>query len=177
MVWFNPDSLPRQQCCGNPPLAKNIYPDPSNTIFSFTAASIPTITFHFTTSLSPSSPTGMPSRKRSRCVSDIDGILPPTPGKKKRRLRLHLVTSRLSRPYSQPATNIVDRGASKIAVWAKQKALGRNLLRKAAIMNRVRKQQVEAAEAKEAERQQMEGARRSFLCASQLPNYNYKDLD
>jgi len=55
-----------------------------------------------------------------------------------------LITSRLSRPFSAPPTHIVDRGSSKIAVWAKQKALGRNLLRKAAIMNRVRKHMAEA---------------------------------
>lgn len=63
--------------------------------------------------------------------------------KKKRRLRLFLITSRLSLPFSSPATNIVDRGSSKIAVWAKQKALGRNLLRKAAILNRIRRRALE----------------------------------
>jgi hypothetical protein len=61
-------------------------------------------------------------------------------GRKKRRLRLHLITSRLSLPFSQPATNIVNRGVAKVAVWgSKNKALGRSELRKAAIMNRVRK--------------------------------------
>lgn len=78
-------------------------------------------------------------RKRCRAMADIDGEHSCT-YKKKRRLRLFLITSRLSPQFSHPATNIVDRGNSKIAVWAKQKALGRNLLRKAAILNRIRRQ-------------------------------------
>ncbi|KAF2111517.1 hypothetical protein BDV96DRAFT_461720, partial [Lophiotrema nucula] len=81
---------------------------------------------------SPSRP-----RKRYRAVTDVDGELSSL-HKKKRRLRLFLITSRLSPEFSSPATNIVDRGSSKIAVWAKQKALGRNLLRKAAILNLIR---------------------------------------
>jgi len=75
--------------------------------------------------------------KRRRALSDVDGD--GNEGRKKRRLRLYLITSRLSRPFSQPASNIVNRGISKIAIWGKKnKALGRNTLRKAAIMNRVR---------------------------------------
>ncbi|KAH6680409.1 hypothetical protein B0J14DRAFT_433220, partial [Halenospora varia] len=75
--------------------------------------------------------------KRRRALSDVDGD--GNEGRKKRRLRLHLITSRLSRPFSQPATNIVIRGISKVAVWSKNKGLGRSELRKAAIMNRVKK--------------------------------------
>lgn len=76
--------------------------------------------------------------KRRRALSDVDGG--GSEGRKKRRLRLHLITSRLSRPFSQPASNIVNRGISKIAIWgAKHKAPGsKHALRKAAIMNRVR---------------------------------------
>jgi hypothetical protein len=77
-------------------------------------------------------------RKRSRAVADIDGEHSCLQ-KKKRRLRLFLITSRLSPQFSHPATNIVDRGSSKIAVWAKQKSRGRNLLRKAAILNHIRR--------------------------------------
>lgn len=77
--------------------------------------------------------------KRKRTCEDHPG-----PIRKKRRLRLTLITSRLSRPFAVPTTHIVDRGRSRIAVWAKQKALGRNLLRKAAILNRVQ-YRVEAA--------------------------------
>ncbi|KAH7083934.1 hypothetical protein FB567DRAFT_401221, partial [Paraphoma chrysanthemicola] len=87
-------------------------------------------------------------RKRSRAAADIDGEHSCLQ-KKKRRLRLFLITSRLSPQFSHPATNIVDRGSSKIAVWAKQKSLGRNLLRKAAILNRIRRRAVSAKEAEE----------------------------
>ncbi|KAJ4315760.1 hypothetical protein N0V94_005779 [Neodidymelliopsis sp. IMI 364377] len=88
------------------------------------------------------------SRKRGRAVADIDGEHSCLQ-KKKRRLRLFLITSRLSPQFSHPATNIADRGSSKIAVWAKQKALGRSLLRKAAILNRIRRRTVSAREAGE----------------------------
>ncbi|KAI0614045.1 hypothetical protein TUN199_00942 [Pyrenophora tritici-repentis] len=83
-------------------------------------------------------PTQSRPGKRSRAIADIDGEHSCTQ-KKKRRLHLVLITSRLSPQFSHPATNIVDRGSSKIAVWAKQKALGRNLLRKAAILNGIRR--------------------------------------
>lgn len=85
-------------------------------------------------------------RKRSRAAADIDGEH-SCMQKKKRRLRLFLITSRLSPQFSHPATNIVDRGSSKIAVWAKQKSLGRNLLRKAAILNHIRRRSVCSEEA------------------------------
>lgn len=85
------------------------------------------------------------SLKRGRPSADIDGEHSCVQ-KKKRRLRLFLITSRLSPQFSHPATNIVNRGSSKIAVWAKQKSLGRNLLRKAAILNRIRRGAVRARE-------------------------------
>jgi hypothetical protein len=81
-------------------------------------------------------------------VTDIDGEHSCL-FKKKRRLRLFLITSRLSPQFSHPATNIVNRGSSKIAVWAKQKSLGRNLLRKAAILNRIRRQSISVQEEEE----------------------------
>ncbi|KAJ4335736.1 hypothetical protein N0V95_008819, partial [Ascochyta clinopodiicola] len=111
------------------------------------------------------------SRKRGRAVADIDGEHSCLQ-KKKRRLRLFLITSRLSPQFSHPATNIVDRGSSKIAVWAKQKGLGRNLLRKAAILNRIRRRAVSARGAipgrgrllveQEKEQRQLEMARLTF---------------
>lgn len=102
--------------------------------FTFRISPHPEMTLSFP--LRPSLPR---VRKRCRAMADIDGEHSCT-YKKKRRLRLFLITSRLSPQFSHPATNIVDRGNSKIAVWAKQKALGRNLLRKAAILNRIRRQ-------------------------------------
>ncbi|KAH6642181.1 hypothetical protein C7974DRAFT_293792, partial [Boeremia exigua] len=110
------------------------------------------------------------SQKRGRAAADIDGEHSCLQ-KKKRRLRLFLITSRLSPQFSHPATNIVDRGSSKIAVWAKQKAMGRNLLRKAAILNRIRRGAVAARDAvsrrrllveQEKEQRQLEMARLTF---------------
>lgn len=115
------------------------------------------------------------SRKRGRAAADIDGEHSCLQ-KKKRRLRLFLITSRLSPQFSHPATNIVDRGSSKIAVWAKQKAVGRNLLRKAAILNRIRLGAVSTREAvagrgrllveQEKEQRQLEMARLTFKYGS-----------
>lgn len=110
------------------------------------------------------------SRKRGRAAADVDGEHSCL-HKKKRRLRLFLITSRLSPQFSHPATNIVDRGSSKIAVWAKQKNLGRNLLRKAAILNRIRRSAVAARDEvsrrrilveQEKEQRQLEMARLTF---------------
>ncbi|KAK5994393.1 hypothetical protein PT974_04867 [Cladobotryum mycophilum] len=47
--------------------------------------------------------------KRRRPRSDIDGPNTLEVSRKKRRLRSHLITSRLSQPFSQPATHILNR--------------------------------------------------------------------
>ncbi|KAL6921568.1 hypothetical protein FSST1_005594 [Fusarium sambucinum] len=47
--------------------------------------------------------------KRRRCASDVDGFNTGDLSVKKRRLRADLITSRLSQPYSQPATHILNR--------------------------------------------------------------------
>jgi len=109
--------------------------DSSREPFSFTFSARPTLKFSFDRPVSIPVATNRPFKRR-RALSDVDGD--GNEGRKKRRLRLHLITSRLSRPFSQPASNIVNRGISKIAVWGKNRAIGRNILRKAAIMNRVR---------------------------------------
>ena len=104
--------------------------------FSFTFSVIPTLKFSFDRQKPSPVPTNRPFKRR-RALSDVDGD--GNEGRKKRRLRFIFCTSRLSRPFSQPASNIVNRGVgTKIAIWGKSKALGRNVLRKAAIMNRVR---------------------------------------
>ncbi|CAI6340977.1 unnamed protein product [Periconia digitata] len=115
--------------------------DPSRTTFNFRMAPKPDMTLKFSPREIPQRP-----RKRRRTAGDVDGEN-SCPHNKKRRLRLFLITSRLSPQYSQPATNIVHRGHSKIAVWAKQKALGRNLLCKASILNRIRRQAMLARDA------------------------------
>lgn len=50
--------------------------------------------------------------KRRRALHDVDGPHTGSLGSKKRRLRRHLITSRLSRPYSSPATHILNREAA-----------------------------------------------------------------
>jgi hypothetical protein len=108
----------------------------SKDTFTFTFCAGPSFKFSFDRPISVPIPTNRPFKRR-RALSDVDGD--GNEGRKKRRLRLHLITSRLSRPFSQPASNIVNRGISKIAIWgAKNRPLGKNMLRKAAIMNRVR---------------------------------------
>ncbi|GKU17084.1 hypothetical protein FLAG1_01927 [Fusarium langsethiae] len=47
--------------------------------------------------------------KRRRYISDVDGFNTGDLSVKKRRLRADLITSRLSQPYSQPATHILNR--------------------------------------------------------------------
>ena len=76
--------------------------------------------------------------KRVRPQADVDGEGSGNSQKKKRRLRLNLITSRLSRPFATPTTHIIGRGTSKFAIWARRRTIGRDLLRKAAIMNRIR---------------------------------------
>ncbi|KAI9748812.1 MAG: hypothetical protein M1815_002970 [Lichina confinis] len=98
--------------------------------------------------------------KRHRPLTDVDGEWACKSRRKRRRLRLVLITSRLSRPFSAPPTYIVDRGSSKIAIWAKQRHLGTDQLRKVAIMNDIR---MRVAEAQRAKRWQMEVARQAFM--------------
>ncbi|KAF2806502.1 uncharacterized protein BDZ99DRAFT_523943 [Mytilinidion resinicola] len=143
-------------------------------VFTFVPSPLPTTPLSF-----PAPPTRAPHltttpQKRTRALTDVDGEYSCVE-KKKRRLRLFLITSRLSRPFSAPATNIVDRGSSKIAVWAKQKALGRNLLRKAAILNRIRRNAIRTHTEgrgiscvldQEKEQKQLELARLAFLYGS-----------
>ncbi|KAI1804316.1 hypothetical protein F4811DRAFT_285210 [Daldinia bambusicola] len=97
----------------------------------------------------PSSLTFRPP-KRGRALHDVDGPVTSGLSCKKRRLRLHLVTSRLSQPYSWPATHILNRESGddspvlsrflKFAAMDSLKRAGHQsaLIRKAAILNRVR---------------------------------------
>ncbi|KAI1393292.1 uncharacterized protein F4822DRAFT_6682 [Hypoxylon trugodes] len=99
----------------------------------------------------PPSTLAIRPQKRGRALNDVDG--PGTGGLscKKRRLRLRLVTSRLSQPYSWPATHILNRESGdddapvlsrflKFAALRSLKKAGHQnaLVRKAAILNRVR---------------------------------------
>lgn len=114
-------------------------------VFPFTASSIIPNRFCFKAlQTSFESPFLFEHFKRQRSLADVDGEGSELLQKKKRRLRLVLITSRLSKPYAVPPTFIVSRGSSKIAIWARQKALGRrNSLRKATIINRTRRYSLE----------------------------------
>lgn len=54
-------------------------------------------------------PPPRPNLKRRRPDTDVDGVNTACLGCKKRRLLRHLITSRLSRPFSFPATHILNR--------------------------------------------------------------------
>lgn len=103
-------------------------------------------------------PTPRSRLKRYRHRADVDGEGSGNLGKKKRRLRLELITSRLSKPFATPPTHIISKNASlRVGIWARQKVLGKNLLRKAALLNLIRMKRKLAA--REAEQRQLEFAR------------------
>ncbi|KAI0455304.1 hypothetical protein F5B21DRAFT_212114 [Xylaria acuta] len=101
----------------------------------------------------PHGPSGVGERpiaapaKRARTLDDVDGPGTAKLSVKKRRLLLRLVTSRLSHPFSLPATNILIRESSdnmpvlhriQHCVGARRAGHQSSLIRKAAILNRVR---------------------------------------
>ncbi len=116
-------------------------------------------TFHLSL-LNDSESTPTKLLKRSRPRTDVDGEGSENMQRKKRRLRLHLITSRLSRPYATPPTHINSRRAVRVGVWARQRVLGQDLLRKAAILNSIR---IKKVAAKEAQQQRPEVANISTL--------------
>ncbi len=89
--------------------------------------------------MSPEPDAHCPLRKRSRVVADVDSDNSGTRQRKKRRLRRDLTTSRLSRPYATPPTHIISRNAVKLGVWTGRRYIGRNVYRKAAILNSIRR--------------------------------------
>lgn len=118
--------------------------------FAFTFTAGPQVKFCFDKVVSASAKAaGSRPFKRRRPLWDVDGST--SEGKKKRRLLRFLITSPLSRPFSVPATNILDRPISKVPVWTKGRRLDKSLLRRAAIMNRVRSR-LDAAKATVARR-------------------------
>lgn len=115
-------------------------------------------------------PEPLPLLKRTRPRADVDGEGSENIQKKKRRLRLNLITSRLSKPYATPATHIISRNALRIGIWARQKVLGRNLLRKVACLNSMR---IKRLAAREAEQRRSDFAR----MVSMYDNVYVTDLD
>ncbi|KAL8648882.1 MAG: hypothetical protein Q9210_004731 [Variospora velana] len=76
--------------------------------------------------------------KRHRLDTDVDGEDSVGLQRKKRRLRLHLVTSRLSRPYATPPTHILTRQSRRPGSWLRPRDRIRSPLRRAAILNAIR---------------------------------------
>ena len=89
----------------------------------------------------PTIPVVRNTSKRLRARNDVDWEDSGDIQKKKRRLRLDLITSRLSRPYAVPTTNIV--GPFKFVKWTRGMRLGKTALRKVASMNWARLRCVE----------------------------------
>ncbi|KAM0281816.1 hypothetical protein ACHAQH_003305 [Verticillium albo-atrum] len=120
--------------------------DPSPAHFSFQPSSPPS---HFDF-LPASHDLPLRQPKRRRAVSDVDGPHTAQLSCKKRRLRTQLITSRLSQPFSQPATHIINRDAVAagdkrfIKLAASASATKRcpstqsSIVRRAAVMNMVR---------------------------------------
>lgn len=143
---------------------------PTIPIFVFTAVPPPLTAFSFSLPPNNSAPAPIHSwltpssfgpRKRARPLADIDGLdYECRDYNKKRRLRLKLITSRLSEPFAVPPTNILDRGnCSRVALWAKTRAVARNILRKAAILNKIKR---DAMAARAAQERQVEIARQQY---------------
>ncbi|KAL2752372.1 hypothetical protein ACRALDRAFT_2029627 [Sodiomyces alcalophilus JCM 7366] len=103
--------------------------------------------FHFTPA-----PSYIPSyvTKRCRTAGDVDGPNTASLCRKKRRLRHQLITSRLSQPFSLPATHIINREAvaagdrrfMKLAASATASkrcpSVQSSIIRRAALLNSVR---------------------------------------
>ncbi|KAL8938462.1 MAG: hypothetical protein Q9216_003890 [Gyalolechia sp. 2 TL-2023] len=83
-------------------------------------------------------PHSQPLLKRHRSETDVDGEGSIDLQKKKRRLRLDLVTSRLSQPYATPTTHIISRKSRRPGAWTSPRIPGRSPLRRAAILNAIR---------------------------------------
>lgn len=142
-----------------------------NSTFQFCALP-PSQLFSFTTDGQFLGPSSLPppgsgpsslSRKRRRPLTDVDGTRDYN---KKRRCRLQLITSRLSAPFAVPPTNIPERPSNgpRATLFNKERPKSlitpsSHLLRKAAILNKIRR---DAMKAKEEQEKAVEEARRQF---------------
>jgi hypothetical protein len=123
------------------------FPTPKSS-FSFTQILSPVGgTFNFRSSRLP---IRLNVSKRARPLADVDGENTAPLSCKKRRLRLQLITSRLSQPFSVPASHILNRGTAvsgerrfsklptNIESSKRLSSVQSTLLRRAAVLNRVR---------------------------------------
>lgn len=74
--------------------------------------------------------------KRPRASEDEDESSHCRPTKK-RKLRHHLTTSHLSKPSAEPASYIPTRPPWRRGIWARHRAIFKDLLRRAAIFNSI----------------------------------------
>lgn len=113
--------------------------------------------------------------KRPRAQHDVDGPGTSDFPCKKRRLRRQLITSRLSQPFSLPATHILNRESDEddspcitrflkaAAIGAKRAGHESSMVRKAAILNSVRLRARQAAIARGHAEMAVLAARNTFL--------------
>ena len=110
--------------------------------FSFDVNDMPKPTLHFALTSKPQPASKVPTAstilKRARPATDVDGEGSEHKQKKKRRLRLDLITSRLSQPYATPTTYIVGRGNTKVKRRSRRRHSGLSILRMAALINSTR---------------------------------------
>lgn len=151
-------------------------------VFDFTAAPEATYTFEL---YQPVAASGLEHSKRQafkrrRPLFDVDGGT--NAGKKKRRLRLDLVTSRLSRPFSAPATNIIVRASSRSGRWPRRFVAdtgGHDLLRRIATINSLRKSlemaKQRAWDEQERERERLAAGSRQVV-TNTVPRWNQRPL-
>lgn len=110
-------------------------------------------------------------KKRRRQSCDISVDEPILPSAKKRRLRLVLITSRLSRPFSTPASHIADRGRSRVAVLCRTRDnpnLRGQSLRRAAIINQHRRKSIDSEDGACDDVLTWDNGRNEFLGQNQL---------
>lgn len=107
--------------------------------------------------------------KRRRKRRDLSGARNPDvseplntrPFVKRRRLTRNFMTSPLSQPYACPGSYICGRGLPRVALWARFGTDCRQELRKAAMMNALRRRAVMPNQ--EIERRRFEAEGHSFL--------------
>jgi len=115
----------------------------------------------------PVSPTAL---KRQRSLADVEGDGSSEKQRKKRRLRLELITSRLSRPYASPNTNIVSRSRVRVGIGTRQTPPTKIPIVKAAILNSIRGDSVSSKEL-------VERKPKFHQAASSYANSDPMDLD
>ncbi|KAI4258629.1 MAG: hypothetical protein LQ352_001164 [Teloschistes flavicans] len=114
---------------------------PDTAVFP-TAITPPITSSTFSLALRESNPSSI--LKRLRPQTDVDGENSVDTQRKKRRLRVDLVTSRLSQPYATPTTHISSRKTLRRGPWARPRYRVRSPLRRAAILNAFRARRMAA---------------------------------